>query len=333
MPDRPLTDRLGAPEVAELPAAHLGLSWRTITAADLDAVRDLALRCAEVDRPVSGTGPGSVVEALGRGTGDALGGFSRAGELEAVAVVDVPPGAGRVHQAVLVASLAPQWRGRGIGRALLDWQDGRARQLLAARGGEGPARLAAYVDEHHADRRRLYVAAGFSAKRTFHEMRRAVADPVPAASPPEDVRIGDLVPALDDAVREVHNAAFADHWGAEPLTAGSWTRLLEAREPAWSKVAVDTDGAVVGYAMTCRRPHPRTGAAEGWTELLGVRTDHRGRGVARALLAAVLRSLAEDGVATAGLTVDTVEPPGAGAFYEELGYRREGARILYTIEI
>ena len=332
MPDRPLIERLGAPEVAEVPAAHLGLSWRTITSADEPAVRDLAHRCAEADRPVTGSGPGSVVDTLSHGTGDALGGFSRTGELEAVAVVDLPPDEGRVRQAVLVASLSPQWRGRGIGRALLDWQDGRARQLLAAAGHEGPARLAAYVDEHHADRRRLYVAAGFSPKRTFHEMRRPVADPVPVVAPPADVRIGDLVPDLDDAVREAHNVAFADHWGAEPMVAASWTRLLEAREVSWSKVATGADGAVVGYAVTSRRPHPVTGADEGQTELLGVRADHRGRGVARALLVAVLRSLAEDGVATAGLTVDTV-PPGTGAFYEELGYRRAGARILYTIEI
>jgi ribosomal protein S18 acetylase RimI-like enzyme len=55
--------------------------------------------------------------------------------------------------------------------------------------------------------------------------------------------------------------------------------------------------------------------------------------VARSLLAGVIRALAADGIESAGLDVDTINPSGAHGFYERLGYQRQGAQILYTIEI
>ncbi|UNX53392.1 GNAT family N-acetyltransferase [Georgenia sp. TF02-10] len=343
MPEQsPLAVRLRAPEVAEPPAAHLGLRWRALTPADAPAVLELEARCAAVDHPVTQLNPAKVSAVLRPGAAlvtDSLGGFSSAGTLEAVAVVYLPPGDTEVLRAFLVATIAPEWRGRGIGRALLDWQDARARQLLAADGRDLPARLAAYVDEHLVDRRRLYVAAGFSPKRAFQEMRRPVDAPLPAAPPPPGVQVVDWSPDLDEQVRRVHNEAFADHWGSEPLTGDTWRLVRGDLEPRWSKVAVlldaPADRRVAGYALTSRHEHAwaALGFSEGYTELLGVRRDHRGQGIARALLVAVVAALAADGIDSAGLDVDTVNPSGAHGFYERLGYERVGARILYTVEI
>ncbi|MPV37688.1 GNAT family N-acetyltransferase [Georgenia subflava] len=341
-PDRParLTKRLRAPGTVEVPAAHLGLRWRALGADDVPAVLDLHARCAAVDRPVASLSPATAAAAFDprhEMVTDSLGGFSADGELQALAVVYLPPGDTDILRAFLTATIAPSWRGRGIGRALLDWQDGRARQLLAADGRDLPARIAAYVDEHLADRRQLYVAAGFSPKRVFQEMRRPVRAPVPDVELPAGVRLVDWTPELDDAVRLAHNEAFADHWGSQPLAPESWAVVLRELEPRWSKVALGAapDETVVGYAMTCRHESAweSLGFSEGYTELIGVRRTHRGRGIARALLVDVIDALAADGIDSAGLDVDTVNPSGAHGFYERLGYTRAGARILYTIEI
>ncbi|WP_418607956.1 GNAT family N-acetyltransferase [Georgenia sp. SUBG003] len=146
-------------------------------------------------------------------------------------------------------------------------------------------------------------------------------------------------PELDDEIRRTHNEVFADHWGSQPMTAESWRRVLRELEPGWSKVALarTSDGSeeVAGYALTSRHEHAwaNLGFSEGYTELVGVRRAYRGRGVARSLLVGVIEALAADGIESAGLDVDTVNPSGAHGFYERLGYQRQGAQILYTVEI
>jgi mycothiol synthase len=341
-PQGTLAERLHVPATAEVPAPHLGLTWRPLTPADAPAVLALSARSAVVDRPVTHLNPTMVAEVLRDERDmvtDSLGGFDAEGELRAMAVVYLPSGDVDILRAFLSASIDPMWRGRGIGRALLDWQDARARQLLAEDGRDLPARIGAYVDEHLSDRRQLYVAAGFSPKRVFQEMRRPVAAPLPETSLPEGVRIVDWSPELDDAVRRCHNEAFADHWGSQPLSRENWADLHRELAPTWSKIALATgpDGAVdvAGYAMTCRHEHTwaELGFTEGYTEVLGVRGPYRGQGLARGLLVAVIESLAADGIDSAGLGVDTVNPSGANHFYERLGYEHQGAQILYTIEI
>lgn len=337
-----LADRLRAPAEAEVPPPHHGLTWRPLAAGDADAVLALAERCDAVDRSViafTARRADSVLLGTDDAAGDTLGGFSSDGELRAMARVSIPRhGSQNILRAFLFATIDPQWRGRGIGRALLDWQDARARQLLAADGRDLPARIAAYVDEHQADRRRLYVAAGFSPKRVFQEMRRPTADPVPEVDLAEGYRLVDCTPELDDAVRRAHNDAYREHWGFTPLTTEAWAHAVRRLVPAWSKVVLHGSAgseAVVGYALTSRHEEvwPQQGFSEGYTELLGVRADHRRHGLAQAMLGAVITSLRADGIESAGLDVDIVEASGPQHFYEHLGYVRQGARVLYTIEM
>lgn len=338
----PLASRLRVPAEAEVPPRHHGLVWRTLDAGDTEAVLALGARCDAVDASViafTARRADSVLLGTEDAAGDTLGGFSSDGKLRAMARVSIPlHGGHHVLRAFLFATIDPQWRGRGIGRALLDWQDARARQLLAADGRDLPARIAAYVDEHQTDRRKLYVAAGFSPKRVFQEMRRPTAEPLPEAPSPAACSVVDFTADLDDAVRQAHNEAYRHHWGFTPQSPEAWARTLRHRVPAWSKVALHEtpEGPeVVGYALTSRHEElwPQLGFSEGYTELLGVRADHRRHGLAQAMLAGVIASLRADGIESAGLDVDVVEAAGPQHFYERLGYMRQGARVLYTIEM
>lgn len=339
MPDS-LQDRAAPPARATVPGPHLGLSWRALTHADLDQAVALIHRCEEVDQPVLRTTRQQLADVLQRPArgmkADSLGGFDGSGQLRAVAFVHAPLGDETHARVFIAASVDPSWRGRGIGRALLTWQDDRARQILATLDPELPGRIAAYVDEDLEDRRRLYAAAGFSPKRTFREMHRRLAEPPAPVEVPQGYTISPWTPEIDGLVRQVHNTAFRDHWGSQPVAEDAWTAMLRDLRPGWSAVAEHEEtGAIAGYALTVSREHqwPAQGHSEGFTELLGVLREHRGAGLARALLSAVLGALYRDGIDVAALDVDMENPSGAVHFYERMGYQPGRARILYTIEV
>lgn len=154
--------RFDPPAAATVPGAHLGLSWRPLGASDVAAVTALWARCDSHDEPVELFRSGTLERILSDAgpAGDSLGGFDAAGLRAAAVIVVEPFDAGT--QVRLRATVDPDVRGHGIGKALLTWQEDRARQLLAEHVADGPARIMIEVDPHQHDRRRLYAAAGFA---------------------------------------------------------------------------------------------------------------------------------------------------------------------------
>ena len=80
---------------------------------------------------------------------------------------------------------------------------------------------------------------------------------------------------------------------------------------------------VVGSVMNAifAEENARIGLRVGWLEHVSVRAPWRGRGVAKALIAASMRALRERGMDFAALGVDAQNPTGALALYEGLGFR------------
>lgn len=336
MTTEPIAVRADPPVVLDLPPAHLELSWRPLHAGDAAQLYALMNAVEAADESPARTSLAMVEEIFAEPwrdmQRDSLGGFDGDGVLRAFAIVAVRPGDVRTVRAFLQGGVHPVWRGRGIGRAVLAWLEGRGRQKLAESGKELPARLAVFVDEHARDNRRLYAAAGFSPVRWYTEMRRDLADPLPEVTL-EGVRVEQWRPELDEAVRLAHNEAFADHWGSEPRTPEDWHHGPHF-VPGWSFVALAGD-EVVGYTLSGRYEDdfPVVGYSFGYSELLGVRRAWRGRGVAVALLARAMAAFAADGMAYAVLGVDTANPSGAHGLYERLGYRAVHGQVLYSVEI
>jgi mycothiol synthase len=340
--DQPLSVRADAPAVLDLPPVHLDLVWRPLTPADADRLHGLVATTEAADGARRRTSRAEVTEVL---TGDwkdlardSLGGFDHGGELRAWAMVEVRPGDVRTVRAFLRGTVHPDWRGRGVGRALLAWMEGRCRQKLAASGKDLPARLAVYAEEHQRDLRRLYAAAGFSPIRWYTWMRRDLSVPLPSTRTPDGTDLVPWTPDLDDTVRTAHNVAFADHWGSEPQTAETWTHHAAHVVPGWSFAAVDrtVEGhPVVGYVVSGRYEEDWDvlGYRFGYTELLGVLPEHRGRGLAAALLVRAMAAYREAGMDAACLTVDTDNPSGAHGWYSRLGYEPEHGEVLYSVEI
>ena len=131
----------------------------------------------------------------------------------------------------------------------------------------------------------------------------------------------------------VHNEAFADHWGSQPIEPHIWASFNagEFFEPDTSWVAYD--GAVpVSYVMSAKYPHDFAdrGRTEAWIEGVGTLRSHRGRGIASALITMAIRGFRDQGLQFARLGVDSENPTGANAIYERLGFFPEERTMTFT---
>jgi ribosomal protein S18 acetylase RimI-like enzyme len=150
----------------------------------------------------------------------------------------------------------------------------------------------------------------------------------------------DLVPFdwdRDDEVRRAHNAAFTRHHGSSERDPAAWQSLFTGQRSFradLSRLAVE-DGVLVGYvlAYVFEADTAARGSREVSLGQVGVLPPARGRGVASALIAEVLRAAAQHDCRTAGLGVDTDNVTGALRLYERLGFRTVRTRVSWTLDL
>jgi len=244
------------------------------------------------------------------------------------------PSGEREARCYLLGTVAPDHRGRGIGRELLSWQIARAREVL----GTEPEGLSRFVraqtyDFRH-DALRLYERAGMRPVRYMAEMLRDL-ESLPVAVAETGVSISGWDRALDEEARRVMNAAFEDHWGSTPRGPEAWRHELEshAARHDLSFMAFES-GQLVGVTRSTHFPGDEalTGRRDGWVSQIGVLRSHRRRGIASALIAASLAAFRRAGFTHAALGVDSENPTGALGLYELLGFRARHRAVVHQIE-
>src|SRR5699024_10613498 len=100
----------------------------------------------------------------------------------------------------------------------------------------------------------------------------------------------------------------------EELWARRWTS--NSNRHAVSTLAVDEQGQVLSYVL-CAQWLDR----ELFITTVGTRSEHRGRGLAKAAMAHTLRAAADSGdYDVVELEVDSANPTGANGLYEGLGF-------------
>lgn len=318
------------------------LTWRPLTHSDIDRWHALVKRIAAVDEPDWVEQRADLEQALRASKNDprrdTLAGFDADGVPRAYGRLSLNTGSSLVHGS---GAVDPAWRRRGLGRAVLDWQEWRARQRIRETGGTSGI-FRNYVEERNPSHLALLTASGSSIVRYFTEMTRPLDQPIPELPFPAELELLSFAEGADrnivELVRLAHNDAFLDHWGSEPRDQESWQFTVTHPEfrDDWSLALLDpAKNEVVAYQLASFDPDSREllGHAEGYTDLLGVRRTWRGRGLAPALLTEAMKRYRAAGMDNAGLGVDTENPSGALGLYERMGYVPTQRSIVFDLPI
>jgi mycothiol synthase len=245
------------------------------------------------------------------------------GSVVAWATAIAPPTFRGNYRVDLEGRVHPAWRGRGIGRALLAWQLERGAQVHAERHPEVPADLSVAAYTSMTSLEAMLRRAGLEQVRWYVAMERPLAD-LPGVRRLPGIEFVPFTWDRDDEVRRAHNAAFTEHHGSaerDELTWRTWFTGQRGFRPDLSVLAL-ADGAVVGYvlAYVFEADTAATGVRATDFGQIGVLPAARGRGLAKATIAAALKAAAEGGCRRATLQVDSENVTGALGLYEGLGF-------------
>lgn len=234
---------------------------------------------------------------------------------------------------VLSGHIAPAWRRRGIGRAILAWTEERQRQVASECAEAGPHLFQVEIQDSEQGTAALLLAEGYAIARRWYQMTRPLDGEIPDVPLPAGLEVRPVTPDQYPAIWAADVEAFRDHWGyAEPLASyyESWLADPIAMQTALWQIAWDGD-RVVGQVRSFinSRENAEQGRLRGYTECISVRRPWRCRGLAASLIMRSLRILQAQGMTEAALGVDTENTSGALRLYERCGFRPAFGGALY----
>jgi mycothiol synthase len=236
---------------------------------------------------------------------------------------------GRVH---------PDWQGRGIGSAMLDWA--LKTSLRAVERLPVDVRLAPIVaaPAKHTPSIRLFEGAGMSPDRYSYRMVTSLERQIPEPEWPQGIHARTLRRPQDlEAVYLAQEEAFSEHYGyvERPFEENfpRWASyVFEAQklEPELWFLAVEGDN-IAGFINA--QEQSEYGPDMGWIPTLAVRKSYRRRGLGQALLQQAFRALQGRGLKRVGLGVDAKNTTGATRLYERVGMHVDQESVSYEIEL
>jgi GNAT superfamily N-acetyltransferase len=206
------------------------------------------------------------------------------------------------------AAVHPDHRGLGLGTALAHWMQQRAKEDGSTVIGM-PVPAGSPGD-------RLLEQLGYRVRWTSWVLALPEGAVIPERPLPEDYAVREATPADHEACWRVIEDAFLEWSDRDRTPLEDWLARITGRPTysSWNlRVVTDPAGEVVGACVI----YLTEDGTEGYVDKVATRSDHRGRGLAQALLADAFAVARAHGATRSTLATDT--RTGALALYEKLG--------------
>jgi GNAT superfamily N-acetyltransferase len=311
-------------------------TWRPLRVDDAEAMSKLQQRCFVVDggHRITTVEMREEFDRFGHhAETDSIGAFDGSGRLMVLGWAHVPEGGTTEHRAFVWIETDPDHRGV-VDDAVLDWVESAGVNRLRTFDDDVPLRLYRYgVYDGMTGTIDLMERHGYEIARYFTDNLRDLSIPIDDCPLDPTLFTRAWSPKVEADALIVHNKAFVDHWGSQPIEPHIWASFNagEFFEPDTSWVAYD-GSTPVSYVMSAKYPHDFVdrGRTEAWIEGVGTLRSHRGRGIASALITMAIRGFRDQGLQFARLGVDSENPTGANQIYERLGFFPEERTMTFT---
>jgi len=232
----------------------------------------------------------------------------------------------------LFGNLEPAWRRKGVGAAMIQYNESRLRQIAGDHPQDGQRFFQSWAADTEHGTNALLTAQGYEAIRYAFEMWRDLSKPIPEAALPDGLEIR---PVEEEHIWPILHAAceaFQDHWGYRPMTDDehqSWLKDPNCRPELW-KVAWDGD-QIAGSVQNFYNPQENETfkRKRGYTEGISTRRSWRKRGLATALIAESMKMFKAMEMTETAHGVDAKNTSGALRLYKKLGYEVEKQYTTY----
>jgi mycothiol synthase len=224
----------------------------------------------------------------------------------------------------------PDFKGRGIGTALLRVVEKRARDEVALAAPDVRVSLRSTTDQRDILGLDLHRNEGYQPLRYQWRMEIVLDSPPPEPKFPDGIELRPFIQGEHDVpLWQAQNEAWRDHWGSHDVSLEEWKRSRfddPEFDPALWQIAWDGD-EVAGFSLNRYR------MGIGWIRTLGVRRPWRKRGLGEALLLQSFGEFYKRGTRTIGLGVDAQNPTGATRLYQKVGMYAASEYVTFEKEL
>lgn len=246
------------------------------------------------------------------------------------------PSETKEERCYIFGTTQPEYRGNGVGTAVMQWCINRGQSLLQSTGRTLPKYLRSDMSATNTTADELFRNCDMVPVRWNDDLIIDL-DNSPDIFQADGYSIIPWDATRDEEARTVKNQAFMDHWGSTPTNAQGWEQLVHGSTANLDQsfFALDSNNNIVGLLLSHRYESDDEvlGKRIGWIDKLATLAQHRKKSVGKSLITHALVAYKRDGLSHAALDVDTENPTGAYGLYTAVGFSTFRRKVTYERQI